>query len=266
MKGKDDNSVLTKRLRSIVSSYLDIWVSRPSLETTSANIEGQARIASLGAMILILWDSIVEEGTDLDKEYLSSLSGSELRTRIDAISKAIEEGGFSNENKEIMLKANEYIIDGSSRKFLMGYLAREYNWTLVSLLSASYISTFVLMRAVFESVIGLGTRKTGSMGDRIDNIGCLNPDGKKRVKKLWYRLSAWCHPYGRWIKDVCPVYIRHKAIYHPGLFTSCLSELIKVSDLLLVVAIEKFELDRESLLEKFDKDKIDLTGFDFWIS
>ena len=64
---------------------------------------------------------------------------------------------------------------------------------------------------------------------------------------------------------MCSVYIRHNAIYHPGLFTSCLSELIKVSDLLLVVIIEKFELDRESLLVKFDKNKIDLTNVDKYL-
>ena len=262
MKGEDDSKALLEQLKSVVSSYLDIWVSKPSLETVTSNIIGQARIASLSPMISILLDNIINEGVDIDTKHLSDLPSLELKTRIEVLSEAIQAGEVSDANKETIMKANEYIMDGSSRKFLMGYLVREYNWIRISLLSASYISAFILLRAVFESIIGLGKRKTGSMGDRIDSLGCLNEEEKKRVKKLWYRLCAWCHPYGKWVKEVCPVYIRQKAIYHPALFDLCLSELIEVSDLLIVVAIEKFELNRDSLIEKFANDRIDLSGFD----
>jgi hypothetical protein len=262
MKEEDDSKALLEKLKSVVSSYRDIWVSKPSLETVTSNIMGQARLASLSPLISILWDNIINEDDDIDKKHLSSLPQVEIKTRIEVLSEAIQAREFSDADKITVMKANEYIMDGSSQKFLMGYLVREYNWIRVSLLSASYVSVFILLRAVFESIIGLGTRKTGSMGDRIDSLRCLSGEGKKRVKKLWYRLCAWCHPYGKWVKEVCPVYIRQKPIYHPTLFDLCLGELIEVSDLLIVVAIEKFELNRDSLIEKFTKDRIELSGFD----
>jgi hypothetical protein len=266
MKEEDISEALLEQLKSVVSSYLDLWVTRPSLETLTSNILGQARIASLGPMTSILFGNIINEGVDIDEKYLSTLSLLEKTKRIDVLTEAIQTGDISCANKETVMKANEYIMDGSSQKYLMCYLVREYNWIRVSLLSASYISALILLRAVFESIIGLGTRKIGSMGDRIDSFGCLNEEGKEKVKKLWARLCAWCHPYGKWVKEVCPVFVTHKAIYHPALFDLCLRELIAVSDLLVVVSIEKFALNRDSIIEKFTKNKIDLSGFDLLLS
>ncbi|MBC2695598.1 MAG: hypothetical protein HF982_10060, partial [Desulfobacteraceae bacterium] len=132
MKGEDDSKALLEQLKSVVSSYLDIWVSKPSLDTVTSNIIGQDRIASLSPMISILLDNIINEGVDIDTKHLSALPPLELKTRIEVLSEAIQAGEVSDANKETIMKANEYIMDGSSRKFLMGYLVREYNWTEVS--------------------------------------------------------------------------------------------------------------------------------------
>ena len=256
---------MRRQLSSVVSSYLNVYVSTPALETVEKDIEGQARLASLGAMLHIIAGHIHEDGADYDKEYIANLPKEEVEERIESLEKFIESQDAETENSdEVVRSAMNYLINDSSRKFLLEYLMREINWIIVSLLSASYISALVLMRSTFELTVGMATRETGSMTDRIYSISGLDDIEKKQIKNHWYRLCAWGHPFGKWKKEVCPIYVSHKPIYHPRLYSLCLSELIQLVDFFLVVAIAKFELNIVELTKQFMEKRVDLAGLNLF--
>lgn len=79
-----------EELRSVVSGYLDTYVSKPALETITKEFEGQAHIASIGNLILIVVDSIKDHGMDYDKEYLTNLPKEEIQKRIETLGKFLE--------------------------------------------------------------------------------------------------------------------------------------------------------------------------------
>jgi hypothetical protein len=259
MDSSDESDGLIDELHSVVSKYLDTYVSMPALETVTKNVEGQARVASLGSLFLIVADSVKDHGIDYDKEYLVNLSKEEVKARIESFGKYIElQEASTAENNENVLAAAEYLSNDSSKKYLLEYLIRELKWIIVSLLSASYISSFVLMRSSFELTVGIATRETGGMTDRIHSIQGLDEEERKKVKNLWYRLCAWGHPYGKWQKEVCPIYVSCKPIYHPKLFSLCLGELIELIDFFVVIAIRKFELNTVELKRQLLEENISL--------
>ena len=267
MNSSNETDAMIEKLCSVVSGYLDTYVSKPALETIAKDLEGQARVASLRATLHIVTDSIRAHGIDYDKEYLANLPKEEIEMRIESLSKYIElqEVSTAGDN-EVVLSAVKHLDNGSSKKYLLEYLIRELNWIIVSLLSASYISSLVLMRSTFELTVGMATRETGSMTDRIYSIQGLNNEERKKVKDLWYRLCAWGHPYGKWQKEVCPIYVSHNPIYHPKLFSLCLREFTQLVEFFMVIAMGKYELNITELKGQFVEGNIDLSGLEFLCS
>lgn len=267
MNSSDKIDEEIEELRSVVSGYLDIYVSKPALETVTKDMEGQARLASLGAMLHIVADRIRAHGIDYDKEYLVNLPKKEIEARIESLGKFIELQEVSTvENNEIARTAVNYLNYDSSKKYLLEYLVRELNWIIVSLLSASYISSLILMRSTFELIVGMATRETDGMTDRIYSIQGLNDEEKKKVKDHWYRLCAWSHPYGKWQKEVCPIYVSHRPIYHPKLFSICSGELVQLIDFFMVIAMVKYQLNIDELTKQFVEENIDLSGLELFCS
>lgn len=260
MSSSNEINGMIEELCSVISSYLDTYVSTPALETVTKDIEGQARIASLGAMLLIVAKHIRDHGIDYDKQYLANLPKEELEARIESLGQFIElKEMTTDKTNEIVHSALDYLSNDSSKKYLLEYLIREINWIIVSLLSASYISSLVLMRSTFELTVGMATRETGSMTERIYSIQGLNNKEKKKIKNHWYRLCAWGHPFGKWQKEVCPIYVSHKPLYHPKLFSLCSAEFVQLLDFFLVVAVMKYELDIAELKKQFVEEHIDLS-------
>ena len=89
----------------------------------------------------------------------------------------------------------------------LGYFGKVYKSSLFSLGATDYLSSIILMRSLFELLIGISTKVNGSMKERIDSIDFLKSDEKKNLKKFWDILCAWSHPYGKWWKEVCPNYM-----------------------------------------------------------
>ncbi len=267
MNSSNEIDAKIEELRSAVSGYLDTYVSKPALETVTKDIEGQARVASLLAMLHIVAGSIRDHGIDYDKEYLASLPKEEIEARIESLGKYIEMQEVSTvEDNEVAQSAVKYLDNDGSKKYLLEYLIRELSWIIVSLLSASYISSLVLMRSTFELTVGMATRETGSMTDKICSIQGLNDEERNKVKNLWYRLCAWSHPYGKWQKEVCPIYVSHSPIYHPKLFSLCLGEFIQLVDFFMVIAMGKYELNIAELKGQFVEDDINLSGLELLCS
>ena len=82
------------------------------------------------------------------------------------------------------------------------------------------------------------------------------------MKSLWYRLCAWGHPYGKWLREVCPIYSASQPLYHPKLCALCIEELTRKVDLFLVTAISKYELDISRIQDKQKELGIDLSKFE----
>ena len=251
---------LLKHLHNLVSRYLDDRVTRPSFETVEKDFFAQDHLADLLLIVNLLVELAHKEGLEFDKDFLQGLSKEEIEKRIEVLSNFVEK----NKSKDTVEmdpteEALGYLVKDSSRKYLLPYLKREINWIIVSILSASYVSSMVLMRSVFELIIGIASKSADSMSNRIDSIAFLNDKEKNKVKKLWYRLCAWGHPYGKWVKEICPIYAENEPLYHPKLCELCLQELEEIVDLFAVVAIAKYEIETTQVVAKAHEMGIDLS-------
>jgi hypothetical protein len=152
-----------------------------------------------------------------------------------------------------------------TRKNLLPYLTRELDWVVVSILSASYISASIIMRSILELLIGISTTSSGTTSSHISRIPFLSTEEKRLVLRLYRHLCGWAHPYGRWTKEVCPVFISNRPMYHPRLCKQSLKELEKIVDLLLTIAIEKFGVSKDSILKVVKRYKIDTSGLPLFL-
>lgn len=245
MSKRDDEKIgkLQIELKGFISDYLKDYVLQPALELADDPIR-EERLSGCNLLIRTIVKHVLETGTEYDKEFLRTLPKNEIEARLHTLKRAIETDASENDLED----AIRYLMSDSSRKYLFSYLDRELHWVIVTIYSASYISALIHMRAIFELIVGIVTRTTGKMGDRIDSISFLTTSEKKNIKISWYRLCAWGHPYGRWIKEVCPVYVSVKPIYHTQLFDLCITELEELIDLLCVVAFEKYEIAYEAVI------------------
>ncbi|MCI0563965.1 MAG: hypothetical protein MN733_36280 [Nitrososphaera sp.] len=249
-------------LHSLVSGYLDGRVTKPSLETVDRDFFAQDHLVDMLLVVSLLVDIAHKEGTEFDKDFLHRLSKEEIEKRIDVLTNFVDKYRLQDATEiDPTEDALDYLVEDSSRKYLLPYLNREINWIVVSILSASYVSSLILMRAVFELVIGIASKSTGSMSDRIDSVACLSDKEKSGIKKLWYRLCAWGHPYGKWIKEICPVYADQEPIYHPKLCKLCLQELEEIVDLFAVVAMDRYEMETTRVVAKMQEAGIDSPNF-----
>lgn len=253
--------VLLGELKAVISNYLGTYVSNPAIETATKNIEGQASLANLLTLVDSVTTEAIEKGLDYDHNFLRSLSPDEIEKRIQSFSEFLDSD--NDITSEMSDEVATYLDVDGSKKFLLYYFIREMHWIVISVLSASYVSSLVQMRAAFELVVGIATRETSGMNERIDSILYFGPEEKSQLKKLWRRLCAWGHPYGKWIADVCPVYAGHKPLYHAQLFDMCLRELQSLVDFFVSVAISKYDLDRAMLLTNLAKNHVDVTKLEF---
>lgn len=261
-KQRKDDEKIKKELRSVVEKWLDIYVKKPAFETIDSAILEQAKIASLLVCANIFGTLIIQKGAVIDFDYLKSLKKEELEKRVIILSKYVAESETSVDN--VKKDAEKLIADGINFKYLLLYLEREITWIAASILVASYISSLILIRSLFELVIGIATRKTGGMKDKLAAINFLSQEEKKTMKDTYDELCAWSHPYGKWIKETCPIFVS-KARFHPALLNLCIRKLELIIDFMLVVATEKYHLTPKTILKEFTKHKIDISDFKLFL-
>lgn len=246
-----------RELRKVIEEYLNKNTKAPAFETIEKDFYAQDKLASILILLSNTVTCILRDGLDFDKDHLKQLPKSEIQERIEILQKFVQTGHLS-------IETNEILKSDSSRKYLLAYLAREFNWVVISILCASYLSAQIVMRSLYELLIGIATTKTGKMSKRIDSISFLSPKERKKTLELWRDLCSWSHPYGKWLSEMCPIFISHEPMYHPKLCKQSLETLEKLIDLLLVVAIEKFEVNKEILLNKVKKYRIDFSSLVFF--
>jgi len=147
----------------------------------------------------------------------------------------------------------------------LGYLSKIYRNALYLLGATDYIGSIILLRGVFELLVGISTERKGGMRERINSISFLKYNERGKVYKLWRELSAWSHPYGKWIKNICPLFYSVGKNYHPDLLNQCLGYSDSILDFMLTITIEHFELIPSSYAEKYIKvtNKLELSDISY---
>jgi hypothetical protein len=146
------------------------------------------------------------------------------------------------------------------KNLYLGYLGKVFESSLILIGSTDYLGAIVLLRSVFELLIGISTDNNGVMKDRIFSINYLKESEKKSIHKLWNDLCAWSHPYGKWIKNICPKFYGMGRNHHPGIFKQCLKYTDFILDLMLTITVEQFRLNPHTYISKYN-DIIDASYF-----
>ncbi len=131
----------------------------------------------------------------------------------------------------------------------LGYFGKIYQSSLFSLGSTDYLSSLILLRALFELLVGISTEEKGVMSIRIKSISFLDAQEKKDLTKTWNSLCAWAHPYGKWVKRVCPIAFGKGRIYNPNLFNQSVLYSHKILDFMLVTIFETLNLSKSDYLD-----------------
>ena len=254
-----------EELRELVTSFLDNNVKTPALETVDQDFSAQNRLVTLMLLVNKLNDLVYKHGSVIDSEYALHLSETDISRKIAVIGEVVESEGFNDLEERVNIEEVKAIFSElSSKKDLLTYLTRELKWITVSILSASYVSSMILMRATFELIIGIASRDSGKMVQRIASISFIQESERDALKKLWRRLCAWGHPYGKWLKEICPIYSAHEPVYHKALCNMCIEELEKIVDFYVVVALAKYEIKIPMFVAMLKKYQLDITGLDLF--
>lgn len=242
-------SILTSQLKTAIGTFLDSRVKNPALETVDKEFTVQKDIATILVMLTHAKQLILDHGEELYLENLAGLPKEKLEEIINILSPFISKPDENNYTSQV----HEIINKQINKKHLLSYLIREINWIAISILSASYISSLILIRSIFELLIGIATSEIGGMSHRIESINFLTAEEHKKLKDAWNNLNAWAHPYGKWEKEICPIYYSSQPLYHPKIYKECFSFLTLLVDLFLTIAVERFKINPTEITESSRK-------------
>ena len=245
-----------KELQNVIENHLDRYVKVPAFETIEKDFYAQDKIAGFLILLKVTTSCIIKYGLDFDKNQLQKLPQDEIEKHITVLEEYIQTGHLSQETEEI-LKSN------NSNKHLIFYLNHGLNWIVISILSASYISANIIMRSIFELLVAIATNGIDgkiSMGSRLDSISFLTLEERKKLRKLWGKLNSWVHPSGKWEKEVCPIFVSRNPMYHPELCGQSLDLFEKLIDFFIIIGIEKFEINRNDILDEIQEYQIDISN------
>ena len=160
--GEIDESTKTVFAKAI-EGYVDSLVKTPFLDTLEKDIYVPYRISNIFRLTEISIDLINAHGSMFDKDYLMRLPKDKLDERIDTFDQFTNASEKSDRSESIHRKAMAFLINDSSKKYLLAYLNREIDWIVVSIMSASYISANIISRSVFELLVDISNRRDGVM-------------------------------------------------------------------------------------------------------
>lgn len=154
--------------------------------------------------------------------------------------------------EQIIIKSLENNVRHKKIKecnLFLGYFGKIYQSSLFTLGSTDYLGAIILMRALFELLVGISTDQNGSMNERIKSISFFDAQEKKDLFKTWNILCAWAHPYDKWAKNVCPKAFGIGRIYNPSLFMQSVSYSHKILDFMLAAIFEILDLSVSDYLD-----------------
>lgn len=243
LSNKSEIKRLTKELKKSIENYLEIWVKNPALQTVNKEFTVQKDVGTMLVLFKLTEGLILDHGSEIYLDNLTEMKKDELEETISTLRSFIDEIDEKHNTKRV----DNILKNHVNKKNLLAYLIREINWISVSILSSSYISSLILIRSIFELLIGIATSQNGSMTGRIESITYLSQENHKYLKKVWNKLNAWAHPSGKWEKQICPVFYSHQPLYHPTLYKECFSKLAMLTDFFLTIAVERFKISPEEI-------------------
>lgn len=261
-KERDDSYELKKtkeKVKEYVLKYVESQTSNPVVVSFDENPDIAIKLGNLLAAFYACIEAVGNFKYDFSFESSSSISENDIR-RLEILTK---KDCLSEDDK---LFLGKLIPKSCSKTCLIPYISNLMNWIVISILSAQYLSSMILMRSILEITINLLSNKRGGMGTKIDNISIFNNNQKDNIKKTWKSLCSWGHPYKRWIKNICPIYMAHSPLYHPEHFKASVNFLVKIMDLSLVVCKEHFKMNIQELRKRVETLSIDLSDFRLFIS
>ncbi len=254
---------MIKKLEKVIGKYLDSYVKVPAFQTVQNDFGLQNRLLNILRIFHTSKDYIIRDGKNIDEDHLRELPKDEIRRRLQTLEQFIAKAKISTVNAPVNTEVQRVLQDGATNKVLLPYLDREINWIVISILSASYISANILMRSLFELLIGLATKRTGSMKDKLASISYLSPHERQQLRKLYGHLCSWAHPHNRWLKEICPAYYSFNPTYHPVISKETTENLEMLLGLLLVIALRKFKIDRDVFIKELLAREMTLQGIPF---
>jgi hypothetical protein len=261
----NDIDAVKKILEEAVTGVLDAYVTKPAIETINNGFYIQDKIAEIFLLTDTTYEIICEKGIELDTTTSSEkIIYEEWKRRFQLVESFIKSAKESS-NEDIVISEDVKKICKiyTAKKHLISYFKREIKWICISLLSASYISSYILMRSCFELLVNLSTKSKRGMKERIYSIDYLMDPEKESLLAIWRHLCKWTHPHKHWEEEVCPIYIDHTPMYHPKLASDCISVLEEITGFFLVMSINVFRIEKTHLLEVAKESHIDIGTFPF---
>jgi len=160
------------KLYKLITQYLNHYVNNPIKEFSKSNEFTCLKLSTQLKLGKLAIENILISGVYLDLSKMELLNKSKKSEYLSSLEKYIE-SGIPDHNVDHIFST--LMID----RAIMPYIFREINWSIISILSASYISAHILIRSIFELIVKyLTTSKNTGMADMIDNITILSISDK----------------------------------------------------------------------------------------
>lgn len=254
----DDSCELKKKkekVKEYVLKYVESQTSNPVVVSFDENPDIAIKLGNL----LVAFNACIEAVGNLKYDFCMESSSSISEDDIRRLEILTTKKCLSEDDKVFF---GHVISRSCSKVCLIPYISKQINWIVVSILSAHYLSSIILMRSIFELTIDLLADNTEvGKGKKIDNMSFFDDNQKRDIKKTWRSLCSWSHPYGKWLKNMCSIYMAHPPLYHPEHFRTSIEFLEKVMDLFLVVCKEHFKMNVQDLRKRVETLSIDLSDF-----
>lgn len=247
------------QLKGLISDYLENHTLQPAMKSIDENVFVAYR---LGVILIALKESerlVGGIGYQFSQEQSLRTSENDIRM----LESIVKDKRCSQCEIDFFGKL---ISTTCSKKCIMPYIQKQVDWIVVSTLSASYLSSMILLRSVFEVLVNLSTTVNEGMSDRIDHMHFLQNEEKGKIKKIWKELSSWNHPFKKWLSEMCPIYVAHGPVYHQKHFEKCVELLEKIIDIYLIVCGEHFGMDVSLFADAAIEHHIDLSSFPLFSS
>jgi hypothetical protein len=141
----------------------------------------------------------------------------------------------------------------TEKALFLGYFGKVYQSSILLAGATDYLGAMILTRSLFELLIGIATPKNGSMRDRISSISFLDSKEKGDLHRLWNKLNAWAHPYGKWLKNICPMFYGIGRNHHSEMLNKCLEYSDQILDFMLTITIDYFKINPCDFTDEFNK-------------
>jgi hypothetical protein len=258
-KRKSDETSELNKVKEYVRAYVENQTSKPVLVSIDENPDVAIKLGNLLVAFTACIGAIGNCQYDFSLRNSSSISQNDI-SRLEILTK---KECFSEDDKVFL---GHLIPKSCSKACLVPYISKQMNWIVVSILSAHYLSSIILMRSILELTIALLANEKGGLSKKINSISVFDDNQKSDIKKTWDSLCSWSHPYNKWLKNMCPIYMAHPPLYHPEHFKTSIEFLEKVIDIFLVVCKEHFKMNIKELRKRVETLSIDLSDFRLFIS